>query len=131
MEEVKRIPVDPLNSSANREFAKMEICHHCKLLHPESALVRCEYRSSRCGNPVPPSPYYDSYVYQVIKSHHGCYPDEQARVTALRMLNGGVGSSLNQNGNVNGQGNPSCSQIRKNSYFHYVKKGISEVIKDD
>lgn len=47
---------------------KMDICHQCKLLHPESALVRCEYRSSRCGNPVPASPFYDSYIHQVLKS---------------------------------------------------------------
>lgn len=46
----------------------MDICHQCKLLHPESALVRCEYRSSRCGNPVPASPFYDSYIHQVLKS---------------------------------------------------------------
>lgn len=46
----------------------MEICHHCKLLQPESALVSCEYRSSKHGTPVPPSPYYDSYIHQILKS---------------------------------------------------------------
>lgn len=46
----------------------MEICHHCKLLHHPDNLVTCEYHSHRYGNPIPPSPYYDSYVYQILKS---------------------------------------------------------------
>lgn len=46
----------------------MEICHHCKLLHHQDNLVTCEYHSHKYGNPIPPSPYYDSYVYQILKS---------------------------------------------------------------
>jgi hypothetical protein len=66
---MKRSVPEPQNAPFYREFTRMEICHHCKLLHPESALVRCDYRSGRCGNPIPPSPYYDSYIYQVLKSN--------------------------------------------------------------
>lgn len=103
LEEMKKTPVDPASSNYLRSFNQMEICHHCKLLHPLSALVKCEYKSSKCGTPVPPSPYYDSYVFQVMRGHHGCHPDEQSRVSALRSLNG--------------------VKSRKNSYFHYLKKG--------
>lgn len=81
----------------------MEICHHCKLLHPESALVRCEYRSSRCGSPVPPSPYYDSYINQILKSTSFYTIDEQSRISAIRFLN--------------------SSEHRRNSYFYYLKRG--------
>lgn len=48
----------------------MEICHHCKLLHHQDNLVACEYHSHKYGNPIPPSPYYDSYVYQILKSNY-------------------------------------------------------------
>ena len=102
--EMKKTPSEPPNSAYLRKFNEMEICHHCKLLHPESALVKCEYKSSRYGTPVPPSPYFDSYIYQVMRGHQGCHPDEQSRVAALRHFN--------------------SNQDRKNSYFHYNKKGI-------
>lgn len=108
VQEMKKSPIDPPSAGYNREFARMEICHHCKLLHPESALVCCEYRSSRCGNPVPPSPYYDSYINQILKSNWELMIDEQNRVTAMRFLN--------------------SSSNRKNSYFHYIKKG-KEILK--
>ena len=48
----------------------MEICHHCKLLHHQDNLVACEYHTHKYGNPIPPSPYYDSYVYQILKSNY-------------------------------------------------------------
>ena len=41
LEEMKKIPADPPTSGYMREFNRMEICHHCKLLHPESALIKC------------------------------------------------------------------------------------------
>lgn len=68
MAEMKKNTPDSPNAAYYKEFAKMEICHHCKLLQPESGLVRCEYRSTRIGVPLPPSPYYDSYVHQILKS---------------------------------------------------------------
>ena len=72
MAEMKRAGPDPVSAGYPKEFGRMEICHHCKLLQPESALVRCEYRSSRFGTPVPPSPYYDSYIHQILKSSVCC-----------------------------------------------------------
>ncbi len=108
---MRRSSNDLPSAAYNKEFAKMEICHHCKLLHPESALVRCEYRSSRCGNPVPPSPYYDSYIYQILKSRNLSMIDEQSRVSAIRFLN--------------------SNENRRNSYLHYLKKGRFDAYEED
>jgi hypothetical protein len=80
----------------------MEICHHCKLLHHEENLVTCDYHSNKHGHSIPPSPYYDSYVYQILKSTPFPYPDEQSRVSAIRFLN--------------------SSETRRNSYFHYNRE---------
>jgi hypothetical protein len=65
---MKKSSVDSIHSNYYKEFNRMEICHHCKLLHHEDNLITCEYHSSKYGHPIPPSPYYDSYVYQILKS---------------------------------------------------------------
>lgn len=70
MEQMRKAVPDSLHSGYYRELNKMEICHHCKLLHHEDNLITCEYHSNRYGSPIPPSPYYDSYVYQILKSIH-------------------------------------------------------------
>ena len=68
LEQMRRSQPDSINSAYYRQFNKMEICHHCRLLQHQDNLVTCEYRSGRFGAPVPSSPYYDSYVHQIIKS---------------------------------------------------------------
>jgi hypothetical protein len=73
------------------------------LLHHEENLVTCEYHSNRYGSPIPPSPYYDSYIYQILKSTTPTHADEQSRVSAIRFLN--------------------SSESRRNSYFYYNKVG--------
>lgn len=46
---------------------KFDICHHCKLIYPETYLVKCNYNSSKNGAPITPSSYYDPYVSQIVK----------------------------------------------------------------
>lgn len=54
-------------SKASKEFEKFDICHHCKLIYPETYLLQCQYNSSKNGAPITPSSYYDPYVSQIIK----------------------------------------------------------------
>jgi hypothetical protein len=91
MEQMRKTAPDSLHSGYYREFNRMEICHHCKLLHHEENLVACEYHSNRYGSPIPPSPYYDSYIYQILKStlaltqmsSPGCRPSDSSTVRRL------------------------------------------------
>lgn len=80
LQQMRRSQPDSINSPYYKQFNKMEICHHCRLLQHQDNLVTCEYRSGRFGAPVPSSPYYDSYVHQIIKN-------EQSRASAIRYMN--------------------------------------------
>jgi hypothetical protein len=58
---------DFAQSKAAKEFDKFDICHHCKLIYPDTYLIQCQYNSSKNGTPITPSSYYDPYVSQIIK----------------------------------------------------------------
>lgn len=52
----------------HKDFSRFFICHHCRLLYPDVVLISCEYSSAKSGVPIQPSPYYDPYFQQIIKS---------------------------------------------------------------
>lgn len=69
-------------------------------------LVPCEYEATRHGIPVPKLVYYDPYIQQMIKSISNKHIDEPRATLRL-------------------------GQRRRNSYFHYSKKGNNNINTDD
>ena len=68
LEEIKKAVHEPMQTV--REFEKFDICHHCKLLYPETFLTKCKYASEKVGIPVQPAPYVDPYITQISKRKH-------------------------------------------------------------
>ena len=55
------------SAEVTKNFEKFDICHHCKLLYPDSFLVKCKYTSDKMGVPIQPAQYCDPYLIQISK----------------------------------------------------------------